>query len=261
VKINLNGVILKDDARFYHTEDFLRRKGHVFYELGTPPEDLDFIIFPFKKAIDESIYNDEYFSSLGKKTIVFSGLRNAYLANKCVEHGLKYYPMMEDQSIALKNAVPTSEGIIAYLIENRERTVANSSILIIGYGVCGKDLSKRLKALGANVYALVRNREKECAAFVDSITPIYPVELEGLRFDVYINTVPGRVLTDETLKRANGALFVDIASKPGFDMDLAKRLNEKSALLPGIPGKYAVWTAGEILGEYIHYILGGRDRA
>ncbi|MCL2593858.1 MAG: NAD(P)-binding domain-containing protein, partial [Defluviitaleaceae bacterium] len=183
-----------------------------------------------------------------------------YLTNRCKEYGLKYYPMMEERGITIKNAIPTSEGVISYLIKNRIDTIANSKILVIGYGVCGSDLSKKLKALGANVYALVRNREKEATAYADSITPIYAERaFYKPNFDVIINTVPECVMTNEVLQKCKGTLFIDIASKPyGFDMEFAKKLNEKSALLPGIPGKYAVRTAGEILGEYINQVLKNR---
>jgi len=255
---NLKGIIIKDDARYSYTEDFLKRNGYVFADQYNQP-DLDFIIFPFKEDIDKSIFNDAYFQALRKNTLIFSGLRHVYIGEKCKKYGLGYHVIMEDRGIAIKNAVPTSEGVIAYLIGNRDYTVANSRILIIGYGVCGSDLSKKLKSLGAKVYALVRSRDKECAAYADSITPVYRDDLNGLSFDVYINTAPDSVLDDEMLETAGGSLFIDIASKPGFNMGLARRLNEKSAQLPGIPGKYAVRAAGEIIGEYVYYILSGRD--
>jgi len=258
VKIDLKGIILKDDARYDHTEHYLSSRGHIFYGPHTPPENLDFIIFPFKKDIDKSIYDNAFFAALKGNTPVFSGLKNTYAANKCEEYGLNYYVIMDDRGIAVKNAVPTSEGVIAYLIGNRDYTLADSRVLVIGYGICGSDLAKRLKALGANVCALVRNREKECAAQADSVTPVYLEDLNGMNFDIYINTVPGPVLTDEIIGRAGGALFADIASKPGFNMELAKKYNDKSAPLPGIPGKYAVRAAGEIIGEYIQYVLSGR---
>jgi len=253
----LDGIIFKDDARLDFTEIFLRGKGHTFFACDAPPAKLGFVVFPFKKGIDESAYNDEYFGGLGKKTIIFSGLRNAYADEECEKHRLAYHVIMEDRGVAIKNAVPTSEGVIAYLIANRNRTIADSRILITGYGVCGSDLARRLRLLGANVYALVRGREKACAARADSVAPVYMEGLWGLNFDICINTVPAPVLTDEFVGRANGALFVDIASKPGFNMELAKTYNNKSAALPGIPGKYAIKTAGEIIGEYIDFVLSG----
>ncbi|MCL1883714.1 MAG: hypothetical protein FWF81_08190 [Defluviitaleaceae bacterium] len=250
----MKGIIIKDDARYDYTEKYLQNKG---YHLGSElkPEELDFAIFPFMEDADKSIYNDDFFSRLRKNIIVFSGIKNSYLSEKCAAHKINYLIMMDDDGIKVKNAVPTSEGVIAYLVNNLSRTVAYSKILVIGYGVCGRDLSLRLKALGANVSALVRNREKECAAHADSIAPIYLSELTN-DYDAIVNTVPQCIFTDEMIKLTNNALLVDIASKPyGFNMEIAKLLNSKSALLPGIPGKSSPQTAGEILAEYIHYVL------
>ena len=239
----------------------MQSKGYFFHNPDVKPENLDFIIFPFIEKVDEAIYNDGYFTALRKNVLVFSGIRSAYLSEKCAEHDIKYHVMMDDNGIKVKNAVPTSEGVIAYLIHSLSCTIANSCILVIGYGVCGRDLSLRLTSLGAKVYALVRNREKECAACADSVMPIYLNELSRINFDAIINTVPKCVLTDEMLERTNGAILVDIASKPyGFNMELAKKLNSKSALLPSLPGKYSPQTAGEILGEYIDFILRGMTK-
>jgi len=254
------GMILIDDKRYAHTKNYLKGKGHIFCEADTPSQNLNFMIFPFAGDIDEGLYDDAYFAAAKSDVAVFSGIRNTYLAQKCLEHGLSYHVMMNDSEIASKNAVPTSEGVIAYLVANRNMTIADSRVLVIGYGVCGGDLSRRLAGLDANIYALVRNREKEMMASADGVTPIYLHGLFEHNFDVIVNTVPQTVLTDEMLLRLGGeVLLLDIASAPyGFNMTLAQSINEKSALLPGIPGKHAVRTSGEILGGYIDAILRGR---
>jgi len=253
------GMILVDDKRYMHTKNYLKTAGHIFCETDTPSNNLDFMVFPFADEIDKGIYDDAYFAAVKKEAVIFSGIKNTYLARKCDEHGLDYHIMLGDIEIAKKNAVPTSEGVIAYLVANRQRTIAGSRVLIIGYGICGGDLARRLVALGADVYALVRSAEKADLARDEGIVPIYLQELFDRDFDVIINTVPSAVLTDEAIKQLGGTLLMDIASRPyGFNMALAQSLNEKSALLAGIPGKYAVQTAGEILGQYIDSILRGR---
>jgi dipicolinate synthase subunit A len=258
--IYMLGMILIDDRRYAHTKNYLKGKGHIFCEADTPSENLDFMIFPFADETDENMYDNAYFAAARPGTAVFSGIRNTYLEQKCLENGLAYHVMMDNSQIAAKNAVPTSEGVIAYLVANREMTIAAGRMLVIGYGICGSDLARRLKGLDADVYALVRNRERELLAKGDGVTPVYLHGLFEHGFDVIVNTVPRRVLTDEMVRRLGGSvLLIDIASKPyGFDMALARSLNEKSALLPGIPGKYAVKTSGEILGQYINDILRGR---
>ena len=249
------GFILIDDRRYEHTLSFLAGQGHLF---GEKAENLDFIVFPFVAGIDENVYDDEYFAAIKKDAVIFSGVRNDYVMKKCAQYGLEYYVMMNDAEVAKKNAVPTSEGVIEYLITSRDSTIAGSRILVMGYGTCGRDLAGRLAALDADVYALVRNAQKEALARADAVTSINLSQLFAYSFDVIINTVPSTILTDEMIRRLGGVLMVDIASKPyGFNMALARSLNEKSALLSAIPGKYAVKTAGKILGQYIENILGG----
>jgi len=252
-------MILIDDRRYIHTKNYLKAAGHIFCEADTPSQNLDFMIFPFASEIDEKLYGHDYFAAVKPDVAVFSSIRNEYLAQMCLRYGLTYHVMMDDGEIAKKNAVPTSEGVIKYLVANRENTIAGSRVLVIGYGICGGDLARRLSVLGADVHALVRNRERETLAQNDGVAPIYLHELFAQSYDVIVNTVPQTVLTDEMIRKLDGALLIDIASKPyGFDMDLAQELNERSALLPGIPGKYAVKTSGEILGQYIDTILRGR---
>ena len=152
----MNGLIIKDDARYDYCEDFLKNSGHTF----DANAELGFVIFPFMKPPNPIEYRDEFFARLNKNTLIFSGVTQAELSRKCIKYGLAYYPMIEERSVATKNAVPTSEGVIAYLIANRNETIAGSRILVLGYGVCGADLCKRLKALGANVYAMVRKDRK-----------------------------------------------------------------------------------------------------
>ena len=251
--IILEGIIIRDDARYQYARDYLERRNFIFREPGEPPENFGFIIFPFKEKIKPSLYDDSYFKKLKPCIQVFSGVRDHYIAGQCAEKKLNYHVIMEDSSVTVKNAIPTTEGVISYLIANRIDTVFNSRVLISGYGTCGKDLAKRLKALDSRVYTLVRNREKEAEAVKDAITPVYLHELKKINVDVVINTVPSPVFTNEMLEKFRGALMIEIASKPfGFDMEYAKKLNEKSAFLPGIPGKYAVRTAGEIIGEFIY---------
>ena len=70
----------------------------------------------------------------------------------CDENNLNYEPIMNSDYVAILNAVPTAEGVISYLIQNRKKTIMDSKILVIGYGRCGKVLAQKLALLGAKVY-------------------------------------------------------------------------------------------------------------
>lgn len=254
----MRGIIIKDDKRYWHTENFLEGKGHMFFTVNEVAEGLDFVIFPFAEAVDEKTYGHNFFSTLKKDVLIFSGIRSKYLTYMCEKFNLQYHVLLENEVVAAKNAVPTSEGVIAYLITNLHITIAKSRVLIVGYGICGRDLARRLKGLEAHVCALVRNEEKARVAKTAGVEAVFLHQFDESEWDIIINTVEGAVLPQESLENRYGTLFIDIASKPhGFDMKQVRRLNPASALLSGIPGKYAVKTAGEILGEFIHDILKG----
>ena len=128
----LQGIIIKDDKRYDYTESYLKGLGYYFYDENTAARDLDFIIFPFMGAVDEEFYNDGYFASLSTEVVVFSGVPNEYLKECCKKHNLAYYVMAGDKNVQIKNAVPTSEGVISHLITNRTETISGSRILVIG---------------------------------------------------------------------------------------------------------------------------------
>jgi len=252
----MQGRIIKDNARYDYTEKYLARHGYIFDENMAAA---DFIIFPFAKEVDKNVYNEEIFRGLKKDCRIFSGLPNDYLARMCALTGLPYFAMINDTGVATANAVPTSEGVISYMIANMPQTVAGARVLVLGFGICGSDLARRLAALGARVFALVRNREREAQAKAAGVHPLYLEGLDISGFDAIINTVPGQILPDDML--GENPLIIDIASAPyGFDENFIKNLNPKNARLPGIPGKYAIKTAGEILGEYIDNVLRGRTK-
>jgi len=71
------------------------------------------------------------------------------------------------------------------------------------------------------------------------------------RADLIFNTVPALVLTSELLSFTHPqVLIIDLASHPGgTDFQAAQRLNRRAILAPGLPGKVAPKTAGEILAR------------
>lgn len=159
---------------------------------------------------------------------------------------------MNSNYISILNAIPTAEGIISYLIQNRITTIANSNILIIGYGRCGKVLADKLLSLGAKIFVNTLNKSDYAIAITHKIIPNPQINFRQKNFDIIINTAPAQTISDEDLKLlSDETLLIDITSV-GFDIDIAQKKNAKSARLLSIPAKFALQTAGEILGEYIY---------
>ena len=258
----MNGIIIKDDNRYDYVQKFLEDKGH---KISTELKDykrIDFLILPFKNISEtgEVYLNNKiekltsnFFEELNTNTKIFTGIYNEYVKMMCHKYNLKYYSAMLDEEVIAQNAYLTSEGVICYIIANTKISFQNMEVMICGYGVCGQDLAIKLKKLGAEVTALVRNEEKSNKAKQDRISHIYIDEVKNKKFDVIINTVPNEVLTQNTLNELDkSTLLIDIASYPyGFNIEYANSIGLKAEVLPSLPAKVAPKTAGIIIGEFI----------
>lgn len=64
--------------------------------------------------------------------------------------------LLENEEFNILNSIPTVEGTIKIIIQEREDTIHESNILICGFGRIGKILCDRLKSMGANIYCAAR---------------------------------------------------------------------------------------------------------
>ena len=84
-------------------------------------------------------------------------------------------------------------------------------------------------------------------------------QLEGWLccYDLVVNTVPARILSEEDLEDLRpGCLVIDLASKPGgVDLEAAARLGVKVIWALSLPGKVAPVTAGKSIKITIYNIL------
>ena len=76
-------------------------------------------------------------------------------------------------------------------------------------------------------------------------------------YDLILNTVPARLLEEETLRDLKpGCLVLDLASKPGgVDFEAARRLGVKAVWALSLPGKVAPVTAARAIKSTIYNIL------
>lgn len=158
---------------------------------------------------------------------------------------------MEDEELALLNAIPTAEGAIQKAMELSRVTLHGSNILLFGLGRCGRALAGALKGLGAGITAVVRRSESAALAYSMGLAScdLQSAAAAAPDADFIFNTVPAPLLTASFLQRVKRkAIILDLASSPGgTDFAAASRLGLKAELLPGLPGLVAPETAGQIL--------------
>jgi dipicolinate synthase subunit A len=187
--------------------------------------------------------------------LVIIGSARQYLKDWAEKYKFTLLETVELDQIAIPNSIPTAEGAIQIAMENSRITIHGSKSCIIGFGRVALTLARTLKALGAYVYVVARNRGQLArAAEMGCIKAGYH-ELPGIlnEMDFVFNTVPAMILNKELLKHANPELIIiDLASQPGgTDFEAANRYGIKAILAPGLPGKVAPISAGQILADVI----------
>lgn len=167
--------------------------------------------------------------------------------------------ILEQEELAVLNAISTSEGAIQIAMEETKRTLHGSNILILGFGRIGKVLASMLKGIGGNVYC--EARKEEDLAWIKAYAYI-PVDLKELKeklnqFDIIFNTIPELVLAKEELNEIEEeCIIIDLASYPGgVDKEEAKRREIKVISALSLPGKVAPYTSAEFIKETLEHII------
>ena len=165
---------------------------------------------------------------------------------------------MEEETIAVKNAVATAEGAIAEAICFSEETLYGAKVLVTGYGRCGRVLADRLCGMRCEVTVLEQEPEKRAIAeisgchSVQNIEEILTEHTAG-EYRFLFHTIPVMIWKEAALKELPaGMTIIDIASGGGgVDHDYCQCHGIRAKLCPGLPGKYAPKTSAKILHEYI----------
>ncbi len=203
----------------------------------------------------EPIGEDAFFACVKPGQKLFGGVLPAAFRQRCLECGVECHDYMEDEALAVFNAVATAEGAILEALLHQKTNIHGSRTLVLGYGRCGRVLADSLAGLKAEVTVCCRNPVARAMAGAMGFKTL---SLEALKeeigeFEYIYNTVPAMLLQGSLLKRiSKSSLIIDIASAPGgVDYEAAGELEIQVRFCPGLPGKYAPQTSGEALAGYV----------
>lgn len=167
--------------------------------------------------------------------------------------------IMKREELAVLNTISTAEGTIEIIIENTNKIIHGSKVLILGFGRIGKVLARKLAGLSAKVTCAARKDEDLAwiKAYGHIGTNINSVGENLAEYDIIINTVPHLILTEERIKYIKeDCLLVDLASNPGgIDKKAAKDKNLKLIWALALPGKVAPVTTAEFIKDTVYNIL------
>ncbi len=181
------------------------------------------------------------------------------IAGNIKQYAKNAIDIMEQEELTVLNVIATAEGAIQVAMENTDKILHESNVLIIGFGRIGKILSKKLEGLSCKVTCSARKKEDFAwiKAYGYNFLNTTNLEKKLSQFDIIINTVPHLILDRTRLEYVKkDCLLIDLASKPGgIDLEVAKEKRIKAIWALALPGKVAPETSAEFIKNTIYHIL------
>lgn len=184
---------------------------------------------------------------------------NVNIREELEGNGIQYTDLLKREEFSVLNTIATAEGTIQIAMEETQRTVHGSNVLVMGFGRIGKVLAKMLDGIGAKVYCEARKNEDISWIKAYGYNPVHLNDLnENLnKFDIIINTIPFQILDAERLDLIRKeTIIVDLASNPGgVDRRAAREKGIKVIWALSLPAKVAPLTSAEFIKETLYHVL------
>ena len=211
---------------------------------------------------DTELDAEKLWPRLRYNQLLLGGMAGELQPRLMSEFGLTLLDYYDREELQIANAVPTAEGAIQLAMEATDRTIHESSCLVIGYGRIGRLLAGRLRALGARTAVSARRYSDLAWIRAENFQCLRTDALAGAlgQFDLILNTVPALILDAGLLgETKETCVILDLASAPGgVDLAAAQRLGRRAIAAPGLPGRTAPRTAAAAIRDSIYHILEDR---
>lgn len=250
---------IQDDKEIYMCDSIEEALNKSCIIISAIPFSKDgvFINSPFSEKeikIDELLACEN-----GKEKMLFTGSLKTEVENELISCFGKVTDVMKSEKLTILNTIATAEGTIKIAIEEREKNLQESSVLVLGFGRVAKVVAQKFKALGTNVTCAAR-KESDLAwirTYGYNTMNINFWDETLSDFDIIINTVPEVIVKKSQLKfMKKEVLIIDLASAPGgIDFNEAKKQKKKCIWALALPGKVAPISSAEFIKDEIYKSL------
>ena len=248
---------LKKNQNIKHCESIKKAIQEVEIVIGPIPFSSNgkTINMPFS---DKEVTIREMMHVINAKVLIAGGITPEVYEMANDEY-IEIIDIMKREELAVLNTIATAEGTIQIAIENTNKIIHGSEVLILGFGRIGKVLARKLAGLSAKVTCAARKDEDLAwiQAYGHKATNINTIGENLKQYDIIINTVPHIILNEERLKYVkNDCLLIDLASNPGgIDKKAVKDNQLKFVWALSLPGKVAPTTSAEFIKDTIYNII------
>ena len=207
---------------------------------------------------DKEITIREMMHVINAKVLIAGGITPEVYGMANDEY-IEIIDIMKREELAVLNTIATAEGTIQIAIENTNKILHGSEVLILGFGRIGKVLARKLAGLAVKVTCAARKDEDLAwiQAYGHKATNINTIGENLRQYDIIINTVPHMILNQERLQYLkDDCLLIDLASNPGgIDKKAVKDRKFKCVWALSLPGKVAPTTSAEFIKDTIFNIV------
>lgn len=243
----------------------------------------DAVILPLPSSTDGNLLNcpalrsseritlDTVVARMDDKAILFGGRIPQSTVVKAQGRGIKVIDYFLSERLQIKNAYITAEAAISIAMNSLDKCVRGARFAVTGTGRISRLLADMLVKLGAEVSVAGRNGDSlayfelmGCDTVIiseqDTEGKWYDRFLHG--YDIIFNTVPAWLFDRSFLERVDKSMrIIELASPPGgVDICAARELSSNVSWASSLPGKYAPYSAGALIAEFISDTLHGEVR-
>lgn len=236
-------LILGDDPRFDRVANALRQEGYELSRTADSAAGASLVLCP-------PAWREDLLLPLAKEmargAVLATFQSGLTLEEACRERGVRLFPLLQEKSYLQENARATAEGTLAEAVRLLPRVLQGETVLICGYGNCGRALAQVFRAIGCRV--LIWSHPKSLQkALVDGYESVSTALLPSVSLTV--NTVPQPDFLPDFLPRlAPGSFFFQIATGlTGIDPGALAKRGVSFHALPGLPGKTAPESEAEAI--------------
>jgi len=259
------------DRRTACLAELLERDGYAVETLGLRKEETvhmeqaDAVLFAYPFSVknglipcltEERIRLEDVLAELREDAVLIAGRGMEGYIRQDSPHLKRYTdaPMLEK-----RNAELSAEAAVCEAMLHSRLALMDTKALVTGYGLFGRALALRLKALGVQVWVAARREQQRAQAAADGMQAVSIIEMADIlpEMNLILNTVPARIFGEYHLKQIpDGCWLLELASAPyGFDMDTARAMGVSCLHLPGLPARYSPASAALALHEAVEKLL------
>lgn len=249
--------VLCTDDRQRAAADALCRRGYVVERLIPGESDplllaqTDFLLLPV--LVEPALL--PLLTQCRCGTVLLCGRVTDELHQLAKRRSLLLHSYLQQEEMALLNAVPTAEAAIELALSQLPITLWESRCLLTGFGRCAKPLARLLTAFGTQLTVCTRSPKDLALARSFGLTALPLAQIDTLlpQQQLIFNTVPAPILGKEQLQLLSGdCLLIDLASGAGgIDHLAARSLGLRCLHSLALPAKTAPVTAGNILCDTV----------